>query len=221
MTLSVVIPVFDQAKYLGDAIQSVLDQTVKPDEIIVVNDGSTDTSGEVAKSFDVKVINQVNKGLPSARNTGIMNATSDYILFLDADDMLLDHCVERIMQAIEAEGTDVIAPSFKSFGTQNGEAVLQTLPTLQDFATGNRLPYFCAVKRSVLLEIGGYSPRMLWGWEDYALWMDIFSRNKTLTMIPEVLVLYRTKENSMIHEANRHSTELGAQLRKDFPQVYV
>jgi hypoxanthine-guanine phosphoribosyltransferase len=60
---------------------------------------------------------------------------------------------------------------------------------------------------------------MQWGWEDYALWIDILKRGKTLTVIPEVLVLYRTKETSMITEANKHAEELYAQMRKDHPDL--
>src|SRR3990167_2888452 len=83
--ISVIIPSYNQASYLPDAIESVLTQKVAPHEIIVVDDGSTDGSLEIARKYAVKVIVQVNKGLPSARNTGIMNATGDYILPLDAE----------------------------------------------------------------------------------------------------------------------------------------
>jgi glycosyltransferase involved in cell wall biosynthesis len=218
MSLSIGIPCFNQAQYLTEAIESALAQTV-PCEVIVCNDGSTDNTLEVAKSYEsrgVKVINQINKGLSSARNSLIMNATGDYFLPLDADDLLLENAAERILAAGDF---DVIAPSFKAFGVYNQELLFQAIPTMEDFLTANRLGYFSAVKRSVLLEVGGYSPRMQWGWEDYALWIDILKRGKTLTVIPEVLVLYRTKETSMITEANKHAEELYAQMRKDHPDL--
>ena len=86
--ISIIIPCYNQAEYLPQAIESALNQKTGEDfEVIVVNDGSTDNSLEIAKSYKgIKVISQVNKGLSSARNTGIMNAIGDYILFLDADD---------------------------------------------------------------------------------------------------------------------------------------
>src|SRR3990167_5315453 len=92
-TISVVIPCFNMQEYLSDAIDSVLSQTVKPHEIIIINDGSTDHSLDIAKSYEsqgVRVISQVNKGLSSARNTGLMNATGEFILYLDSDDMLME-----------------------------------------------------------------------------------------------------------------------------------
>lgn len=221
--ISIIIPVYNQAEYLPDAIESALGQTVACD-VLVVNDGSTDTSLEVAKRYEsqgVQVINQVNKGLPSARNTGVMNATGDYILPLDADDILLENCVERMEQAIAVNGADVIAPSFKCFGISNGEIILSKLPTMEDFKRGNRLGYFSAIKRDVLLEVGGYNPKMVFGWEDYDLWIDLFKRGKTLTLLSEVLVLYRTKEHSMIHIADAHAQELLAQMIKNHPEIYV
>lgn len=218
-TISIVIPVYNQAEYLPSAIESALEQTV-PCEIIVVNDGSTDGSLEIAKRFPVKVVNQINKGLSSARNTGIMNATGDYVLFLDADDMLLDACVERIISTIKSTNADIVAPSFKCFGMDNSEIRLMERPGIEDFKMGNRIGYCCAIRREVLLEVGGYSPRMTWGYEDYALTFNLLRLGKTLETIPERLWLYRTKEQSMITEAVKHHDELMEQIRKDNHEIF-
>lgn len=215
---SIVIPVYNMAEFVGQAIESALSQTV-PCEIIVVNDGSTDTSQEVIEKYPVKVIEQVNKGLASARNTGIMNATGDYILFLDADDILQENCVERMKQVIAETGADVVAPSFKTFGLASELCILQTNPTVNDFKQGNKIGYCAAVKREVLLECGGYNPRMTWGYEDYHLWFDLLSREKTIVTIPEVLWLYRVRENSMIATAQAHHEELMTTINNDFPQL--
>ena len=222
MTISVVIPTFNQADTLSQTIESVLDQTRLPkNEIIVVIDGSKDGSLTIAKSYDVKVISQVNKGLSSARNTGIMNATGDWILFLDSDDILKPNCLERIEQVINKNpDADIVAPSFKEFGVRDTEIILMENPTIKDFIVANRIGYFSAIRRSALLEVGGYSPRMIYGYEDLHLWFDLLSRGKKLVTIPEMLVLYRTKPNSMIHTAMAHHAELMNQIRKDFPQIY-
>ena len=220
MTFTIGIPVYNQAEFLMDAIDSALDQTVKCD-IIVVNDGSTDKSLEVARRYStVKVIDQVNKGLPSARNTIIMNSTSDFILFLDADDELLETCVEEMQKAIEETKADIVAPSFKTFGLTSQEVIIMANPTLEDFKTSNRIGYFSAIRRSALLEIGGYSPRMLWGYEDFHLWFNLLTRGKKLVTIPKVLVLYRIREKSMMQDALAHHDELINQIKKDFPYVY-
>ena len=223
MKISIIIPLFNQAQYVASTISSVLDQSKKPHEIIVVNDGSTDDSLEIAKSFEnqgVKVISQTNRGLPSARNTGIMNATGDYILPLDADDMLLENAIERIAQVAQDTNADIISPSFKCFGIAQDEIILMSNPKIEDFKTGNRVGYCSAVKRDVLLEAGGYSSKMWCGYEDLALWFDLLSRGKKLITIPEVLWLYRTKPNSMIDDAKKHHVELMTQIAKDFPDIF-
>lgn len=226
MKISVVIPAYNQSQYLSQAIESVLAQTVKPHEIIVVNDGSTDDTRYVAQQYEgVKYIEQVNKGLASARNTGIMNMTGDWFYPLDADDMMVENCIENVSKKIEETDADIIAPSFKCFGKHSDTIILMDNPKLEDFkpldfkTPLNRIGYFSAIKREALLEIGGYSPRMTWGWEDYSLWINLLSRGKKIATMREVLMLYRTKDESMITEANRHASELMSQILKDFPNL--
>lgn len=229
MNISIVVPCFNQGEYLEDCIESMFNQTVPVHEIIIINDGSTDNTKEIAERYmfrefpgiesPIKVINQLNKGLPSARNTGIMAATGDYILFLDADDYLKENAIARFIQEILKTNADIISPSFKEFGKSNREVILEHF-TMDDLKIANRLGYFSCIRRSVLVECGGYSPRMIYGWEDYHLWFDLFSRNKTATIIKDILVMYRVKDKSMIHNANAHATELQNQLHKDFSNIF-
>ena len=221
MRISVVVPLYNQAQYVNDCIDSLLDQTRSPHEIIVVNDGSTDDSLHMIDRYpSIKIINQVNKGLSAARNTGIMHATGDYVLFVDADDILMMNCIEKISETAHLTGADIISPSFKEFGIRNTKIVLMPSPQLEDFKTANRIGYCSAVKRSALLEVGGYSPRMTWGYEDYHLWFDLLTRGKQICTIPDILWLYRTKQISMITESIKHHEELMGQIAKDFPQVF-
>lgn len=227
--ITIGIASYNQSEYLEDAIEGCFNQTMMPHEIIICNDGSTDNSLEIADRYTfkefpgiespVRVINQVNKGLPSCRNTIIMNATGDYILFLDADDILKENAIECITRAINETNSDIIAPSFQEFGKSDRKVILQSF-TMDELKVGNRLGYFSAIKRSALQAIGGYSPRMKWGWEDYALWFDLFSRGFNISFIKEILVMYRVKEKSMIHEANAHADELWTQIKKDFPHIF-
>lgn len=223
MKISIIIASYNQAQYLPGAIGSALDQTVKAHEIIVIDDGSTDNSLNVARSYEdlgVKVISQVNKGLSSARNTGIMNATGDYILPLDSDDMLVETAIEKITKVIKQTKADIVSPSLKCFGISQEQVILMENPTIEDFKVANRVGYCSAVKREALLEVGGYSPRMTFGYEDFHLWFDLLTRGKKLVTIQEVLWLYRVKEKSMIHDAMAHHVELMMQIAHDFPQVF-
>lgn len=217
--VTICIPSYNQQEFLPDAIESAMGQAIRC-EVIVVDDGSTDHSLDVAKGYErhgVKVVSQVNKGLPSARNTGIMNATGDYVLFLDADDILQDDCVEKLLKVAKRTKADVVAPSFKTFGTTNELVILIEAPTIEDFKVGNRLGYCALIRKDVLLEVGGYSPKMVFGYEDLHLWHNLFWRDKRIVTVQDVLWLYRTKERSMIHEAKEHHEELMAQIYKDFP----
>ena len=98
-------------------------------------------------------------------------------------------------------------------------------PTLEDFKPTdfktpiNRIGYFSAIKKEALLEVGGYSPKMTWGWEDYHLTINLLSVGKKIVTIPEILIYYRTKDESMITVANAHASELMTQIYKDFPRL--
>lgn len=221
MKVTCIIPTYNQEQFLEEAIESALAQTV-PCEVIVVNDGSTDTTKFILDEYSdrVKVINQSNRGLPSARNTGIMNATGDYILPLDSDDILEPNCVERLLQVAEDTQADVISPSFKTFGVSESLVLLMMRPTLEDFKSGNRVGYCSLIKRSALLECGGYSAKMVWGYEDLALWFDLLRRAKTLVTVPEYLWRYRTKPQSMITTAQQHHQELMQQIANDNPGLF-
>ena len=221
--ISIIIPVFNGQEWLSDAIESALSQTSLC-KVIIIDDGSTDHSLEIAKKYErpniINVISQVNKGLASARNTGIMNADlADYILPLDCDDILLENCVERIVQIAKETNADIIAPSFKEFGVSNREVILGN-PTLEDFKTANRIGYCSAIRKTALLEVGGYNPKMVYGWEDWDLWHDLLKRGKKLVTIPEILWLYRTKEKSMWTESIQHSDFLFKQLHLNHPDIY-
>ena len=227
--ISIVIPSYNQGEYLEDCLESVYNQTMSPLEILVIDDGSTDNSLEIANQYmfkdfpmiesPVRVISQVNKGLASARNTGIMNAKGDYIQFLDADDMLKENAIARLTQEIIQTNADIVAPSFKEFGKSDREIILSGF-TMEDLKVGNRLGYFSCIRRQALLEVGGYSPRMTYGFEDFHLWFDLFRRGKSISIVKDILVMYRVKEKSMLTEANSHALELMSQIKKDFPIIF-
>lgn len=103
--ITVVIPAYNTSSYISDSINSILKQTFLNWELIVVNDGSTDNTGEIVQSFlserRIKYIYQQNKGVSATRNVGIRTAFSDYITFLDADDYYLPNNLERKIEFIK------------------------------------------------------------------------------------------------------------------------
>jgi glycosyltransferase involved in cell wall biosynthesis len=102
-SVSVIIPCFDQAHFLAEAIESALGQTVPPDELIVVDDGSRDNTLAIAGRYpEVTAIRRPNRGVAASRNAGMAAATGEHLLFLDADDRLLPHALEVGVAALSA-----------------------------------------------------------------------------------------------------------------------
>ncbi|MCB4799526.1 glycosyltransferase family 2 protein [Neotamlana laminarinivorans] len=102
--ISVVIPLYNKAKYIEDTLKSVINQTFKNFEIIIINDGSTDDSVEAAKRINdsrITIYNQTNLGLSQARNNGIKKGRAKYIAFIDADDLWLPNHLEQLFELIK------------------------------------------------------------------------------------------------------------------------
>ena len=176
-TISVVIPLYNKAPYIGRTIDSVLAQERLPEEIIVIDDGSTDGGGDIVKQFkdpSIRLVRQENQGLSAARNRGISLAKGELIAFLDADDVwkpgflkVISEMRELYPQAgIYATAYDVINPEGKrttlkfSFSTSQSEQGL-----IDNFfhAWGPQpLPSAMAVPKEVLDKIGGFPEGEAW-----------------------------------------------------------
>lgn len=226
--ISIIIPSFNQAKYLHNAIESALDQNVQG-EIIIVDDKSTDLSLAIAKKYQdkrpdiIKIIeHEKNEGLATARNTGIAHAKFDWFIPLDADDYLLDNCLERIIEVIKATDADMVAPSFRCFGLNQQDVILMPNLKIEDFRVGNRIGYCTAMRKSKVLEVGGYNPAMVEGYEDMALTMRMLSKGAKLVTIPEVLWMYQVKKESMYTKITPEiHKKLIAQINQDVPEAQL
>ncbi|CEQ23954.1 capsular polysaccharide biosynthsis protein [[Clostridium] sordellii] len=112
--ISIIVPVYNVEEYVGKCIESVLNQEYRRLELVIVDDGSKDKSGEICDSYKekdnrVKVVHTINRGLSAARNEGIRHATGDYIMFLDGDDFIAKDCIDEIANLIETKGeADII-----------------------------------------------------------------------------------------------------------------
>lgn len=111
--ISVIVPVYNVEKYLPGCLDSIMCQSVKPYEVICVNDGSTDGSSMILEEYaqrypSIKVIEQENGGLSAARNTGIKTATGDYLLFVDSDDELDDDALEVLEQCVDKSTYEIV-----------------------------------------------------------------------------------------------------------------
>ena len=123
--ISIIVPIYNVEKYLRDCIDSLICQTYKNIEIILVDDGSTDSSSNICEEYKkidnrIKVIHKENGGLPTARNAGLEIATGDYIMFSDSDDMFLPNSCEVMLKAIKEKKADYIVGNYQNC-TEEGE----------------------------------------------------------------------------------------------------
>lgn len=208
--VSIVIPCYNQAKWLPDAIESALNQTYKYTEIIVVDDGSTDDTFKVAKKYPVKVLKKKNGGLSSARNSGIKISKGYYILPLDSDDMIKPEMIEKCLEAND----DIVSTAQQEFGDSDNLWNNQpTHPKFNDFWTANRINYCSLYKRKVWEDVGGYDEDNNKGYEDWDFWMMATKKGYSVTVIKDPLFLYRKHGDSMITESVKHHNELLEYIR--------
>lgn len=114
--ISVIVPIYNAEKTLNRCIDSILNQTVKDVELILVNDGSNDNSLSICEKYgsdNVKIINKTNGGVSSARNAGIEEVTGDYISFVDADDMVMPNFLEKLLGMIQNQDADIAISGLK------------------------------------------------------------------------------------------------------------
>lgn len=153
-SVSAIIPAYQSEAFLAEAIQSVLDQTVAPDEIIVVDDGSTDRSARVAASFgrQVRLIIQENQGVSAARNRALSVARGSLIAFLDADDYWAPTKVEKQSAAFAGDpALDVSFTHMIEFDTRSESPVYRP-------PEPGCLPSTLMARRSVFDRIGSFAP---------------------------------------------------------------
>jgi len=135
--ISVIIPVFNGERFLGEAIKSALSQTLPPYEILVIDDGSTDGSAQLAESFGppVRVIRQENRGEAAARNRGIDAAQGDWIAFLDCDDVWKPEKL-ALQAALLSPAVNCVHTNFFYFGASQGTVDVSDVPPATRYSLG-------------------------------------------------------------------------------------
>ena len=207
--VSVIIPNYNYGRFLGEAIQSALDQTVSPHEVIVVDDGSTDQSVEVAQAFGdrVKILIQENAGVGAARNRGVKEATGEIVAFLDSDDRWYPEKLEKQLQLF-AEKSDVgiVTCFMREFdGEGNTTSILQqevegeiSVRVLRFDAEIVAAGSAVVMRKDVFLGVGGFDEeRDLHPSEDWELFYRMTKATR-VRVAAEPLVHYRN------HGSNGH-----------------
>lgn len=216
ISISAVIPAYNSARFLALAIESILQQTRPVDEIIVVDDGSTDETRKIAKSFGERItyIHQLNKGPSAARNRGIESAKGNWIAFLDADDQWTPDKIDKQLIALDKEpGLKLLAADMSEIdeaGNLLTKSMLAKHHFLERFQSLNGAPIPSALaellkknfiptgtvlaEKSVLVDTGLFNSSIRFG-EDLELWAKIACQHP-ITCLPEVMMLRRQHEKN-------------------------
>lgn len=214
--VSIVIPCYQQGRYLAEAIESVLAQSWGHKEVIVVNDGSTDNTSEVARRYPVRLIEQPNRGLPAARNTGIREAAGEYILCLDADDRLAPKCIERCVGR-----ADIICPGQKEFeGGSRFYARMGYDYSLAEFLRHNRIHCASLFRRSLWEQVGGFDESMTLGLEDWEFWIRLVAAGATVAPVDEPLFFYRVHKSMTASTTKPRFHEIVAGMKQKHAELY-
>lgn len=202
-TATIVIPTYKQPEYVCEAIESALNQTVKCDVIVVI-DGSPDNTYDLIKHYPITIITQQNKGLSGARNAGIRQATTEWVLPLDSDDKIAPNMIERCL-TVDA---DIIGVGQETFGDYVSKHNFLEAPTYEAFLLGNQINCCSLFKKSMWEDVNGYDENMKSGYEDWDFWVRATRAGYKVKTLPEFLFYYRKHGASMVTEATSKHQEL-------------
>lgn len=213
-TVSVIIPVYNVEKYLKECIESVINQTYKNIEIIIVNDGSTDGSYEICKEYQkkdsrIKLINKKNGGLSDARNVGIVNAKGEYLTFIDSDDIISVEFIEKMSNFLQQANIDIVCcrytrfknlkeikndNNYKEIKEMNSEEFLKLVfyqhdQTLYSVSSTNKM-----YKRKLFENVSFPKGKL---YEDVAIIGKVIKQCENVGLIDEVMYFYRISDGSI------------------------
>ncbi len=203
--VTVVIPLYNYANFIEEALDSVRQQTLSAIDLVVVDDASTDASLAVALAWVrqnaerfnrvLVVRNLANAGLARARNTGFDRAETPYVLPLDADNRLLPDCCERLLSALRETRAAFASPRQHCFGTAHHVIGAEPFAPLR-LASSNYIDAMALIAKSAWAIAGGYT-HIPFGWEDYDFWCCCVENGLFGCHVPEILAEYRFHDASM------------------------
>ncbi len=209
--ISVIIPNYNRASIIGDTVQNMLNQSLPPDEVIVVDDGSTDDSVTVLKSFGdrITLIEQENQGAGAARNAGLKVASGEFIQFMDSDDLASVNKLEVQAKTLIEQKADIVygpwlKAYFKGKNLQLQDVVLQQKPLPSERSP---LLWFliswsivfqqCLVRKSILDKVEGYREDMPL-YQDLELFARLLVAGSKLVYESDSLTLYRLEDHGKL-----------------------
>ncbi len=220
--VSVVIPCFNSGRTLKRAINSVKNQTWKNIEIIIVNDGSDDlfTLKEINRFKDIILFNQINRGLPAARNKGFELASGKFILPLDADDWLEANAVEIMIDKLESnKSLSFVYTDLKLEG--KSQKILSKEFNYFEQLFLNHIPYCLMIYKKVWQELGGYDEKFIKGYEDWEFNLRLLKNNFIGERIKLPLFHYFISDQGMLlSKSSKLHSEVWKSIRDKNEDTY-
>ena len=231
--ISVIIPCLNDAAYIRQALESVFAQTRLPDEVIVVNGGSTDGTLEILAEYGerVAVFRQEGKGVSRAKNQAARRATGDYLSFLDADDFWYPEKLLRQEKLMESHTEYGFCSSDVDFFNEDGVLIHAAISkekqprsgeVFPDLFRNNFISSATVFLRKSCFEASGGFPEETYYAEDTELWLRM-AKSFQLGYIPEALAAYRVREDSRSQQFNLHyaSVEsIHSRLAAEHPEYF-
>jgi len=226
-TISVIMPVFNGEQFLSNAIESVLEQTFKNFELIIINDGSTDNTKNIIEKYraiDKRIIvrNQKNIGLTKSLNIALGISKGEYIARQDADDISLPHRFEKQIYWLVNKKYEIvfsrayynsknrITPRFSYFLPKK-----LLLNFINPFIHGSIL-----IKKNVLLKVGGYDENFIYS-QDYKLYCDLLENNMKYKYIIEPLYILNTHDNSISKQRMNEQAYYARLAKKKYNKIFI
>lgn len=202
--VSIIMPCYNDGKYIKESILSALSQSYPDKELIIIDDGSTDKyTIDILDNINDKrimVIKSENKKPAAARNLGIKNASGEYILPLDADDLIDKYYLEKAVKILEENSNIGVVYCYADlFGEIKGRWHLPDY-SIEKMLLDNIVFVTSMFRKSDWEKVGGFNESMLHGMEDYDFWLSILELNREIYQIPEILFHYRIKKISRTKE---------------------
>lgn len=206
--ISIIIPCFNDAKYVEQSVQSALDQTYSNKEVIIVDDGSNSETKKVLKKIESKVtklITQDNQGQSTARNVGIKSAKGNYILVLDSDDFFEPSFCEKAIGMFLKNKDIKIVSCYANLLFENGSNKLYKPKggTINEFLYANNSLGTAMFKKKDWSLSGGYDEEMRNGFEDWEFFIRLLKNGGEAIILKDVLYTYRKRNDSTTNKANK------------------
>lgn len=209
--VSIIVPCYNQAQYLDECLQSVLEQTFQDWECIIINDGSPDNTEEIAQEW-IKKDNRFsyilisNSGVSNARNIGIQSASGEFILPLDADDKIAKEYIELAVNKFNEDNElTLVYCNAKKFGDVNEDWILKDF-SLQQLAFENMIFCTALYRKHDWERIGGYDVNMISGLEDWGFWITLLKNGGKVVRLDIIGFYYRIKKSSRQQDLDHQQT---------------